>query len=461
MAKKVLLLNPPGRAAYIRDYYCSKVSKSNYLFHPIDLLMLSGRLAEHYELSVIDAIADRMTVDDCIEAIDSVSPDVIISLVGSVSMEEDIPFLERVKKEGRRIIVSGDAALENTEVWLASHRFIDAVLLDFTSGDIIPYLEGAYETISSIAYRTGDGIAVAKYLRPQNEEFELPVPRHDLFRSKNYRFPFVRRREFATVLTEYGCPFKCSFCVMSTIGSRHRSAENIMEELRTLKKIGKKEIFVFDQTFGINKKRTIDLCNRIKKEDFEFGWVCYSRVDIVNEELLLAMKEAGCHTIIFGVESASEEILRKYRKGYTKAQIREAFRLCRRYNIRTVATFIIGLPEETEETAMETIEFLKEINCDFASFNVAVPRMNTPLRQEAIREGLITSDLEIMDQTASTSAAMPTKYLTVEQVNDLKKKAVRGFYLRPAYLWKRLKGISSLYELKEQVSEGWAMLRNL
>lgn len=460
MADKVLLLNPPGKKLYVRDYYCSKISKSNYLFHPIDLLMQSGRLAEHYEVHVIDAIADGIGKAACLRMIDSFSPDVIVSLIGAVSLEEDLPFLERLKKEGRLIIVSGDISLEGTEKWLKDHPFIDAAILDFTSEDIISYLEGNNESINSMVYRTSEGISGTKPVRPRNEDFYVPVPRHDLFASRNYHFPFVRHKEFATVLTDYGCPFRCSFCVMSTLGYRYRNVENVIDELRELKRLGKKEIFFIDQTFGINKKRTLDLCRRMKDAEFNFGWVCYSRVDVVNEELLRTMKEAGCHTIMFGVESASEEILKKYQKGYTKTQIRDAFRLCRKYNIRTVATFILGLPDETEETANETIEFLKEIDCDFASFNVAVPRMNTPLRQEAIREGLITSDLEIMDQGGS-SIAMPTRNLTTEQVQGLKVKAIRGFYLRPSYLWKRLRGISSFYELKEQVSEGLTLLKGI
>lgn len=460
MRKKVILLNPPGKKLYIRDYYCSKVSKSNYLFHPADLLMLSGRLSEMYDVHVIDAIADKIAPDACIRKIDSISPDVIISLIGAVSLEEDLPFLEKLKKGNRKIAVSGDIVLEDAEIWMKNNLFIDAVILDFTSGEIIPYINGDYKNITSMVYSMGDEIKGVKYVRPRNEEFELPIPRHDLFSSINYRFPFVRHKEFATVLTDYGCPFRCSFCVMSTLGYKYRKVENVVDELRYLKKLGKKEIFFFDQTFGINKKRTAQLCSMIRDEGFEFGWVCYSRVDIIDENILIAMKEAGCHTIIFGVESASAKILTKYQKGYTKEQIKETFGLCKRHKIRTVATFIIGLPEDTEETINETIDFLKEIDCDFASFNVAVPRMNTPLRQDAIKKGLINPELLIMDQTGS-SIAMPTNYLTTEQVQKLKKKAIMDFYLRPSYLWNRLKKISSFYELKEQIYEGWALLRGI
>lgn len=460
MKKNVLLLNPPGERVYIRDYYCSKTSKSNYLFHPIDLLVISGRIAEKYEVHVIDAIADKINTKKCLSIIDKLSPDVIISLIGAVSLDEDLSFLERLKRQGRLILVSGDVVLEETEIWLKKHPFIDAVILDFTSCDIIPYLEGNYETISALVYRKGEEINGGKYERPKNAEFEMPIPRHEFFSSKNYRFPFVRHKEFATVLTDYGCPFRCSFCVMSTLGYRYREVEKVIEELRAIKKLEKKEIFFIDQTFGTNRKRTLDLCFRMKEEGFNFGWVCYSRVDLVSEEVVGAMKGAGCHTIMFGVESASEEILRKYRKGYDKTQIKETFRLCKKYNIRTVATFILGLPEETEETANETIEFLKEIDCDFASFNVAVPRMGTPLRLGAIRDGLVISDIAGMDQTGST-IAMPTKHLTRNQVYELKRKAIIGFYLRPFYLWKRLKGVATFYELKEQISEGWALLRGI
>jgi len=460
MNKKVLLLNPPGRNVYVRDYYCSKTSKSNYLFQPIDLLMLTGRLALRFEVDFIDAIADRIDEDKCFNLIDALSPEVIISLIGAVSSKEDLPFLERLKKEKRCIAVSGDVTLENTKEWLIDHPFIDAVIMDFTSEDVIYYLEGEDEVITNMVYRTKEGIKDARCLRSENEEFVLPIPKHELFNSKNYRFPFVRHKNFSTVLTDYGCPFKCSFCVMSTLGYRYRKVENVIEELKLLKKLGKKEIFFLDQTFGINKKRTIELCHRIKEERFYFGWVCYSRVDIISDELIKEMKEAGCHTIIFGVESSSEEILRKYQKGYNKTQIEKTFGLCKKYNIRTVATFILGLPEETHETAMETIEFLKKIECDFASFNIAVPRMNTPFRREAIERGFIASDLEVLDQGGSF-IAMSTNHLTIAQVEELKKRAIKEFYLRPSYLWKRLKAISSFYEFKEQVYEGLVLLRCL
>jgi radical SAM superfamily enzyme YgiQ (UPF0313 family) len=244
---------------------------------------------------------------------------------------------------------------------------------------------------------------------------------------------------------------------MGTLGYKCRTVENVMQELRFLQSLGAREIYFSDQTFGANRKRTLDLCREMKRENLGFGWVCFSRADLLDEEVLSAMKTAGCHTVMMGVESGSEAILAQSRKGLTKERISNAFHACRSRNVRTVATVILGLPEETEETVRETIAFLKEIDCDFASINVAVPRMRTPLRQTAIREGLISPDCMIMDQSGLASVIMPSRLLTRERIEALRREAVREFYLRPSYLLRRLAGISSWYEFREQLSEGWAL----
>ncbi|HBA25900.1 MAG TPA: hypothetical protein DCY98_00660, partial [Nitrospinae bacterium] len=82
----ILLLNPPGKKIYVRDYYCSKTSKANYIYHPIDLLLLSGILASRHSVDLIDAIAERLSPDDCLNRIANKKPDAIIALTGAVSI---------------------------------------------------------------------------------------------------------------------------------------------------------------------------------------------------------------------------------------------------------------------------------------------------------------------------------------------------------------------------------------
>lgn len=450
---KVLLLNPPGDRPYIRDYYCSKVSKSNYLFQPIDLVMLSGVLSERHEVVVCDAIADRMNHASCLQLVEDTAADAIVALAGSVSLEQDLEFLRQVSQRTGLLLVSGDAFLDGPADWLTDYPFLSAIVLDFTASDILDFLDGRREGLHSLAI---PGVAPPRK-RPRGEEFSIPIPRHELFSSPNYRFPFVRNRRFATLLTDYGCPYRCSFCVMASLGYRYRPVGNVMDELRHIKKLGKRELFFIDQSFGVRRERALDLCEQMRAEGLDFGWVCFSRVDLIDRPLLKTMKAAGCHTIIFGVESASSAILTKYQKGYTKEEIVAAFALCREEGVRTVATFILGLPEETRETARETISFLKHIQCDYASFNIAVPRAGTGLRQVAIRDGLADSSLTSMDQTG-TSIAMASYHLTPEEIGKLKSEALRTFYLRPGYLLRRAASVRSWYELCEQMREGFHLL---
>jgi radical SAM superfamily enzyme YgiQ (UPF0313 family) len=457
--RRVLLLNPPSPELVIRDYYCSKTTKSNYIFHPIDLVMQSGRMDEHYEVAVLDAVVDRLTEAECRERILAFRPEAIVFLTGAISWTYDFPFLEGVKRDlGREtlLIGSGDIFQEETERWLEEFPFIDAAIRDFANEDALNLLRGREDALENIAYRRGGSVRNVATKRVKNADYDLPVPRHDLFMNPRYHFSFIRKKPFATVLTDFGCPYPCTFCIMSTLGSKFRSVDSVLAELRHLKKLGVKEIFFIDQTWGVKKTRNLELCRRMVEEGLTFGWTTYCRADIIDEEVIGAWREAGCHTLIFGVEFASAEMLKKYRKGYKPLQIAKGLDLARRMGIRTVGTFIIGLPEETRETLEATIDLACELPLDFASFNVAVPRHGTGLRTQAREEGL-ADDIRVMDQ-AGARVAMRTHGLDHEDLLRLKRKAIRRFYLRPSYLLRRLTSVRSWFELRSQVQEGLALL---
>ena len=122
---KVLLLNPPGGRTYIRDYFCSKTTKSNYLFHPIDLVVLSGVVAARHEVQVMDAIAERLDVAAALARVRALAPEVVIALVGSVSWREDRAFLAAVAASGARVLAIGDVLQEDTELRLAENPWLE------------------------------------------------------------------------------------------------------------------------------------------------------------------------------------------------------------------------------------------------------------------------------------------------------------------------------------------------
>jgi len=456
---RVLLLNPPGERVYIRDYFCSKTTKSNYLFHPIDLVVLSGTLDESHDVSVLDAIAEALTPEQARARIDAVRPDVIVSLVGSVAWEEDRAFLADQHARGRRVLAIGDVLHEKSVERLAEEPWIEAALHVFANDDVVRYLAGERKELEDMTVRAEDGTP-ERLLRVERRHrkgsFQVPRPRHELFPRDGYRFSFARGAPFATVLTDYGCPYPCSFCVIGTLGFQTRSVEDVLEELDDLRARGIREVFFLDQTFGVKRQRALELCAALEERG-DLSWTAFTRPDTADEELLGAMKRAGCHTVILGVESADDALLAAYEKGYSAREVVGAFRLARRLGLRTVGTFIIGLPEDTEDTLDASLELAVELELDFLSLNVAVPRFGTPFRQQALDMGLCEESDLVMDQ-GGAEAFLPTLALDREGMLKLKRRMVRRFYMRPGYLWRRLREVKSVRELRQQVREGLALM---
>lgn len=457
----ILLLNPPGKKLYIRDYYCSKVSKAGYIYEPVDLLILSGILLSRHNIHVLDAMAYNLSPRQCLNKINSIKPDVIFSLTGAVSFDEDVEFWKEIKSldKGILIFASGDILMEEADLLLKKLDCLDGVILDFTDSEVLDLLENMERPYNTVVHKYKGQIYKGSG-ESKRGAFEIPIPRHEMFPLKKYIYPFVKGSPFATVLTDYGCPYRCSFCIMGTLPYKWRSVDNVMEELRYVKGLGINHIYFDDQTFGVIKNRGTELCRRMIEERLDLKWCCFSRVDMAEEETLRLMKEAGCHTVMYGVESGSDDILKKYSKDTSCDQIRKAFDLCRKMGLKTVATFVLGLPDDSEATIMETIKFAKEIEPDYASFNVYVPRMHTKLRKDVLEKGLVSPDIQVMDQTG-TFGVTGTNFLNNDEVLKLKEKAVKEFYLRPGYLIKRVKGINSLFDIKKEMLGGITVVRDI
>jgi len=403
---------------------------------------------------------NKYDVSACLDKLSKIDYDYIIFLTGYVSFDSDFSIMKKVKAlKNVTMIAIGDIVLSKADELLSENEFLDAAIIDFTSPDILNYLKGNFNEVYSMFYKKGNEI-----IRPTPKEnsriFSIPIPRHDLGMNYNYRHPFVKRYPFATVLTDYGCPYKCKFCVYSTFRYKYRPVADVLEELRYIKNLGISDIFFLDQTFGSKQDRYMELCDGMIKKGFRFDWFCFSRVDVLDHEMLSLMKQSGCHTIMFGVESANPALLKEYGKGYDHEKIRDTFRTAKKLGIKTMGTFILGLPEENRESILKTIEFSKELDCDYASFNFAVPRMGTELRMKALKEKLISEDNRKMDQSGSF-ITLDTATLTKEEIVKLRKKAYKSFYLRPTYLWKRLISINSLEQLIVQLKDGIKIIQNV
>jgi len=459
--KRVLLLNPPGEQLYLRDQYCSSVSKACYYWPPIDLILLSGFLAQRYELRVIDAIIHGIAPEQCAEEIASWRPDAVIFLTGITSWPADLAFARTLKERTGALLigVGGVLLYEGTPI-LEANDHLDAILLDFTTGDVVDFIEGAgdgRETLPNLSYRRGDNVVAGKR-QPKGKVFEVPLPRHELFDLSRYRLPHGRRRPLTSVMMSDGCPYTCSFCVASPLAYRYRPLENMMVEFEHVASIGVKEMFFKDFTFGVRKELAIEMCDEIVGRKLDLTWICACRADSVNRKLLEAMKRAGCHTIQFGVETADAELLKQYRKNIGQDQTHETFRLCREVGIRTLGHFILGLPGETPETILQTVKYAKALKCDYASFNVVIPQVGTDLRRMTIEKGYYRPEGETFDSGRSYPV-VETERLSRDALWDYRRRAIRSFYLDPKYILKRAAGVRTWTELQNLIQNGFALLR--
>ena len=458
--KKILLLNLPGKKPYLRDYYCSLVSKGNFLWHPLDLTVLSGILSPKFEISVIDALIEKMNPEECYRKISGIKPEVIIFLSGAVSWEEDKIFLEKIKRKQKiKLIGTGDLFLFDTEALLGKHKFIDAIILDFTSPEIVDFLNGKRYIFESLAYREEDKIISNKKF--SKNIFSLPLPRLDLFPLNKYYCPIIRFNPFATVIISLNCPYHCRFCTYGNLDFKWREVENIIKELKYIYSLGIKEIRFKDNTFGANKNQIWELCQEMIKNKFNFSWSCSSRVDILNEDMLKLMKQSGCHTIQFGVESGSQRILDIYNKQFNIEQVKKTFLNCQKLKIKTMAHFIIGLPGENKESVLKTIKLSKELNCDFVAFNIASPRIGSDLRKESKKNKWLKSTKLSKTDSSTTYPIMGTKELSRLQIWQLRNKAIREFYFRPKYLFKKMIQIRNIHQIKKWSSQGFILFKEI
>jgi len=409
-------------------------------------------------LKVIDAVAEKIPTSACFQEISGFNPDAIIILIGSASLAEDKEFLKNLKeKTSAEIFVIGDFLLTESKSFLEEFTFIKGVILNFISDGIYWQLKKEKEKIKDMAVR--EGVNIIFYPKSAAKSFSVNMPLHEQFIKKPYRMPFVRKYPFATTIMSYACPYRCTFCVMNTLPYIERDLDNLFAELDYLKSLGVKEILFLDQTIGLNRNRHVEFLKRMIDKNYCFGWFGFTRVDVIDEEIMKMMKKAGCHTLWFGVETSSDETLRAYGKGYTKKQILGAFAVAKKVGIKTLATFLIGLPEETKETIEDTIKFSKELNPDYASFSFAVPRFGTKLREKAVKSGLVSDNDKTMDQSGRR-ITMGTISLSKRDMQKLKRKAILGFYLRPSYILKRLRSLKSFTELKINWQNFLSLIKN-
>jgi radical SAM superfamily enzyme YgiQ (UPF0313 family) len=290
----------------------------------------------------------------------------------------------------------------------------------------------------------------------------LPSPDRSVISHLKYRSIVGVSDRLATMISSRGCPYHCTYCDVPYKRYRQRSLPAVVDEIGLCLEAGYTEVHFYDDLFNITPERVIAFCDEIERRGYRFQWDFRGRVNTVTRESLQRARQAGCRMISFGVETGNDEGLRMLRKGTTTEQIRRVFRWCRELGILTIADFMIGLPfERSADDVRRNVDFLLELDPDYAQFSILSLFPNTELFAEASRRGLIDP------ASWSSFARQPTpgffvdhweEFIAMPDLLRLQKEAYRRFYLRPRYIWRSLISTSSRHEFASKLRGALKMI---
>lgn len=307
-----------------------------------------------------------------------------------------------------------------------------------------------------------------KYREPIEDIDKLPFPDRTLIRNPNKYFnPKLRGKPTTTMITTRNCWGRCLYCIpMAYTFAREiayrcehykkpqvavRSPENVFEEFKAIKEQGYKSVAIMDDNFmGLPTKdgqeRILDICKLISPLGLEWG--CLARADqCLDKDILFWMRQAGCVYIDLGVESFNDEILKYVQKDITREQQIRAIQNIKEAGIIPKINILIGCsPEQTKEDIEEVLRILKENEIEYVSFSIVTPHPMTEYYKKA-KKYMTTKDWVGTDTYRESIINLP--HLSKEDLEEMSKKCYKDFYLRPSYIWKRIKKVRSFRELTD------------
>lgn len=270
---------------------------------------------------------------------------------------------------------------------------------------------------------------------------ELPIQAFDLVDMRDYHahnwhtFGDDRSKGYAVIATALGCPYQCSFCAVSALFGkrmvRYRSPEKVVEELGILvKKYGVHYIKILDECFVLNRKHVEAICDLLIEKDYDLNIWAYARVDTVDEKLLDKLRRAGVRWLALGIESASKEVRKDVSKGqYTADETKRIVEMIHAADIHVVANFMFGLPEDSLESMQETLDFARELNCEWPNFYTTMAYPGSQLYRECLENKIPLPESWLgYSQYSYECLPLPTKHLSGREVLAFRDHAFQAYF---------------------------------
>jgi anaerobic magnesium-protoporphyrin IX monomethyl ester cyclase len=308
------------------------------------------------------------------------------------------------------------------------------------------------QTIAGVACRGPNGNVINQPKFIENID-EIPYPARHLLPLELYdrTIEFLDAKPADVMSISRGCVFNCGFCETRKLWGnicRGFSPQRIIGEIEDLMtRYGTRGIYFINDNFTLHKEKTKELCKLMIEKKLNLEWVCDTRVDLVNDELLELMSKAGCKVIWFGVESASEKVLQRIGRNTKPEQVEAAFKLCKKHSIKTACSFMIGLPDETLADMEVSLKFAKKLNPDFCMFNIFIAYPDSRLYNEMLQSGKYT-------QLDDYLLSVKTDEYDFESLKAVQWRFFKSFHMTPRQIMKRAKREGILTFAKRRLTGG-------
>jgi radical SAM superfamily enzyme YgiQ (UPF0313 family) len=435
---KILLVNPP-------PYRIQEAFYDRPPYPRISLAFLAASLRSNgMDVSVLDCKFDCISHEMAVNKIYGLKPD----LVGYTAFTNEVIQAGLLADDVKRSLPASRAIIGGVHVTILPEK----TLREFPAFDyacvgegenkiveLVKFLEcngitAKPESIKGIAFLDNSGNYIWNGEREKigiaDKSLEtIPFPAWDMFRPASYYILHTQR----------GCPYHCLFCVNPNGRVvRKESPERVINQVKELyERYNCRTILFGDEIFTIDRERTIAICNGLIKQRLnkKLKWRCQTHVNFIDEELAAAMKNAGCSLIGLGIESGDPERLKKIGKGTSLEKILSVVSGLKRVRLPFEAFFILGQPDETEESARQTIDFAIKLNPATPVFGIMVPYPGTKICKmaEAGEGGYILSALNWNDYNKQIGDALEfsgVQRKTLERIQFLGYIKVFLFNLR-------------------------------
>ncbi|MDD5119810.1 MAG: radical SAM protein [Candidatus Omnitrophica bacterium] len=477
---RILLVNLPwqkngvsGVRAGSRWPHIKGRPEDSYLPFPFFLAYATALLrSRDIEAVMIDAIAEGLSEEKFLEIVLSTKFDYLVTETSVPSFNDDLCLLEKIAKAGANIILCGPNYEIYKPEFLKNHTFIQFVLYgeyEFTLLELVESLRDK-KTLSSVAgliYRDNGSVQVNSKREPFPLDL-LPWPyREGLPMDKYLDAPGRMPLPSVQMIASRGCPFRCKFCLWPQVvyqghDYRVRSVQDVVSEMQYLvEEKGFRSVYFDDDTFNIGKQRMLDFCRQIKERKLnKVKWAIMARPDLMDEEILQNMKDAGLWAVKYGVESAVQSLLDNIDKDMDLEKAKRMIEFSKKIGLKVHLTFTFGLPQETMETIQETIDYVKKADPYSAQFSITTPFPGTEYYKSLDGRGMILSK-DFSDYDGQFKSVIKLENLSAAELEKGKDKATQAWqdHLRRKDLWRN--NLIKLYSLAKEKGLSYALGKGL